>query len=116
MHAATLINNDVHENNPKEKAVQYCEFKNFVQKKHSIKTKTLNKVSLCSYETKRHWLNTIDSLPHGHKDIGKVTFEKMKTDGLENYNIPTAESIFGKDYVEWKKIKNALSFGLVWNM
>jgi len=40
----------------------------------------------------------------------------MKTDGLENYNIPTAESIFGKDYVEWKKIKNALPFGLVWNM
>lgn len=48
------------------KVVQKCEFLSFISKKHNVTTEMVKKISLCAYEGKNFWLDTINSVPHGH--------------------------------------------------
>ena len=68
LEAATIIVNGTEEQIKvaKEDAIQYASFKNFESKNHKISTTTTNKISLCCYDTKRYYLDTVSSLPFGH--------------------------------------------------
>ena len=45
----------------------YKEFYNLQLNKQKIYLDKINKIVLNSFDSKRHWLNNIDSVPYGHK-------------------------------------------------